>query len=68
MILTNKETNLSLIYTRRDDEEIRNFGFDTEMLTFDFLFISRLLSEGNGAEKSSIIQSSAIIEDLKYIN
>lgn len=63
LILTNKETNLSLMYIRRDDEEIRDFGFDTEMLTFDFLFISRLLVDANGAT-----QSSAIIEDLKYIN
>ena len=68
LILTNKETNLSLIYTRVDDEVIRDFGFVTGILTSDFLFISRLLSESTGAEKSSIIQSSAIIEDLKYIN
>ena len=63
LILTNKETNLSLIYTRRDDEE-----FGIEMQTFDFLFISRLKSEGTGKKHGDITQCSAIIEDLKYIN
>ena len=73
LILTNKETKKSLIYTRRDDEELlRLFGLEG-MQIFDFLFISRLKSEG-GRDRDGIqrdgdtTQSSAIIEDLKYIN
>lgn len=63
LILTNKETNLSLIYTRRDDEEL-----GIEIQTFDFLFISRLVSERIAPGYPATKQSSAIIEDLKYIN
>lgn len=69
LILTNKETKLSLIYTLRDDEEFKMLaGEETEMQFFDFLFISRLKSEGTGKKHGDITQSSAIIEDLKYIN
>ena len=69
LILTNKETKKSLIYTRRDDEEFKMLaGDETKMQVFDFLFISRLKSEGSGKKHGDITQSSAIIEDLKYIN
>ena len=55
LTLTNKKTTQSVTFTRRTDVELQGF---------DFLFVSILPSRGN----ADITQSSAVIENLKYIN
>lgn len=55
LTLTNKKTTQSVTFTRRTDVELQGF---------DFLFVSILSSRGN----AYFTQSSAVIENLKYIN